>query len=183
MARKKWRIVIVDPKCFWLGVKPEWEKKGNGTVDKPRLVSHFDPKLAVQCYQPDPTVPGWQNEDLDSFFHDVFEEGNLVLYVDETVRIATPSNIPSGMARIWTQGRAKGIAAWAATQRPSGIPQMLKTESENWAIFKLKAPVDRKTVSDFTGDDRLVSSRLPKWYWWYATDALDKAQLMRPIKP
>lgn len=180
LSSKGWRIVIFDPKNFWLGKHPVWEKKGLGTVEKPRLVTRFDPKLAVQVYQPDPTIPGWQDEQADEFMGEVFAEGNCVFYLDETSRFASANQIPGNLARIWTQGRAKGIIALAATQRPKTIPEIFKSQSENWAIFNVKGP-DREVLADYTGDMRTKTTTLKKYHWWYGHDEMDACQLMRPI--
>lgn len=183
MQAKHWRIVIIDPKRYWLEKNPQWEKKGPGTVDKPCLVDAFDPDKAVQVYQPD--IPGWKDEGLNDLCEDVLAHGNTIVYFDEIDQLASPQQILPGMSRLWTAGRALDVGAWASNQRPARIPDILKSQAENWAVFRTKTPKDRELIADFTNSPQIVKFAWGDhdYRWWYYHDRFETARLMKPIAP
>lgn len=180
LAAKHWRIVIIDPKRFWMGKQPAWERKGPGTVDKPRLVSEFDPKLAVQCYQP--TIPGWADTTLDALCGDILACGRTFVYFDEIDQIASPTQFSPHFSQLWTAGRALEVGAWASNQRPARIPDVLKSQAENWAVFRCKTPKDRQLIGEYINSPTIASTVLADYRWWYYHDSMDQAQLMQPIE-
>lgn len=180
MARKHWRIVIVDPKHFWMGTDPQWAKKGPGTVDAPVLVRQFNPKLAVQCYQP--SVPAWRDPEFDKLCDDILEAGDTVVYVDEADGVCTASQASNGLSRLWTQGRAKRVAAWIGSQRPFRLLEVMKSQAEVWIIFTLMGKRNRQEVAEYTDTPQIITTRLPlHWYWLWTTE-MEQAQLMRPLE-
>ena len=179
MVRRKWPIVIVDPSAFWMGANPKWETKGPGTIEKPRLVTRFDPKAAVQLYVP--KIPGWTDPGLDALMDAVLRRGKTVLYFDETVGIATANQFSSEFGRVVTQGRKHEVAVWAATQRPTRVPEILLSQAEHWAIFRVITPNDRKKIREYTGSKVTAQQRLEPFYWFYWSQSSDDATLMAPI--
>ena len=179
MARRGWPIVIVDPSAFWMGKNPKWERNGPGTIEKPRLVTHFNPKLAVQLYVP--SIPGWQDPGLDALMADCLTRGKLVLYFDETNGLVSANQFSPWFARVVTQGRKHELAVWAATQRPTRVPEILLSQAENWAIFRVIAPQDRKRIAEYTGSKATAQQRLEPFYWFYWNQKDDDATLMAPI--
>lgn len=175
-AARGWPVVIVDPKGAWAR---EWARKGPGTLDHPRLITTFDEHYAVQCYQP--RIPGYSDPDLLALFDAVFERQNIVLYVDELYGIVTPSQQPPQFMRVWAQGRSQNVAAWAASQRPARIPELVMSQAENWAVFRLTNPEDLDRVASYTGSPAIAATRLAGHSWWYWNERADNARLMRPI--
>lgn len=181
LARKRWRIVIVDPKHYWMEDHPEnFAKKGPGTVDAPVLVTRFNPKLAVQCYQP--AIPAWRDADFDQLCADVLETGDTVFYVDESDGVCTAGQSSNGLSRIWTQGRAKRVMAIVGSQRPVRLLEVMKSQAETWIVFTLMGKRNRQEVAEYTDTPQIITTRLPlHWYWLWTTD-MDSAQLMRPLE-
>lgn len=179
--RANWRVVIVDPKHYWMEDHPDWERRGPGTVDKPRLVERFDRRLAVQCYQP--SIPAWRDPKLDQLCDDILAEGRVVVYFDEIAGVADANRIAPSFGRLWTQGRAKKVAAWSGSQRPLRIPEDLKSQAEGWAAFLLRKRKDRLEVADYTDSPAIATTKLPKrWFWLYHVGMDGPAQLMRPLE-
>lgn len=135
MIEKQYPIVIIDVKAFWLGKKPKWaEKKELGTVDKPRLINEFNPKWRVQLLQPDEE----EDDRLEKLCWAVLKWGRpIFLYFDETEGIATATHVPKYIRRVWKQGRALGVGAWASTQVPTGIPKLFKSQAEHFVVLKV----------------------------------------------
>lgn len=179
------RVVIVDgPDYSWLGkdaagkvIKPA--TRGPGSIDKPRLVKAFNPDLRVQLFRP--KVPGYSDDALMSFLKAVFKEEKSLVIFDELFGILDPNHQPEIIMQLWSQGRKHDIACWAASQRPSRIPEIIMSQADNWAIFQLLNADDKKKIADWTNSPQIRTARLPKRYWWYFNADLDTAQLMAPI--
>ena len=184
LARAKgWRIVIIDPKKDWmkyLGQKMPFAKDGLGTVDSPWLVGEFYDKFAVQIFQP----LEW-NDDCKFFFQDIIKTGNTIVYTDEITQLATANNVPKELKVIWTQGRALNIGAWCATQRPLGIPEIIKSQSEVWFLFRVNSKDDREVVKGYIpldGTPEVIDKPLPKYEFWYWDDTLEHPIHVAPLK-
>lgn len=184
LAREKgWRIVIVDPKKDWmkyLGKRLPFASKGLGTVDSPWLVEDFYSKFAVQIFQP----LEW-NDTCKRFFSDVIEVQNTIVYIDEITQLATANNVPKELKIIWTQGRAINIGAWCATQRPLGIPEIIKSQSEVWFLFRVNSKDDREVVKGYIPLEKtpeVIEKPLPKYEFWYWDDTLEHPIHVAPLK-
>lgn len=188
VAARGWRVVIVDPKKFWMGRRPKWAKEGTpGTVDVPHLVTTFNPKLAVQCYQP-ATLPAWADSGLDKLAHDILRwassnrQGGVYCFFDEAGLVADQQHIHPGVSALWTQGRALDVCAMVCSQRPRRVPEVFKSQADNWAIFWMPGKKDRQEAAEYTGSDNIVSQELPPYHWMYWQAARrDAAQLMEPV--
>ena len=184
-ARKRWPIVIVDTANSWLWDEKrraydEWATSGPGTVDKPRLVKKYNPRLLVQGYVP-ATADPMKDPGLLQLCRDVMKNGKCLIYFDETFGIMTATFCPEPIAALWVRGRKKFVAAWAGSQRPSRVPEVIMSQSENWAVFRLLNPKDLEKVADWLNSPEVRDKVLPLHYWWYWNEADDAAQLMRPI--
>lgn len=181
--RKKWRIVIIDPKKDWMGRgterRPFAEGKSKGTVDNPVYVEEFRLDLAVQIYQP----VEW-GEDVAQFCKAIMEAGNTIVYFDEITQLVSASRVPKEFNVLWTQGAALNVGAWCATQRPRNIPLIVKDQAEMWFMFQISSYDDRKVVEGFIPIEdtpELVLRPLPKRYFWYWEDTMPKPVLVKPL--
>lgn len=180
--RKKWRIVIIDPKKDWMGRgvdRRPFAEKGIGTVDNPVLVTEFRPELAVQIFQP----AVW-NEQCAKFFAAIMAIGNTIVYFDEISQLVTASKVPVEFMVLWTQGAALNIGAWCATQRPRNIPMIVKDQAEIWFIFRIISIEDRKIVVGYVpteGMPEIVDRALPYRWFWYWDDTMERPILVRPL--
>jgi hypothetical protein len=184
IARKRgWRIVIIDPKRDWmkyLGQKYEYAEKGLGTVDRPRLVREFDERLAVQIIHPIE-----YDAHTEKFLNAVIAKRNCIVYIDEITQLATASIVPRQIKIIWTQGRSLNIGAWCATQRPKGIPLVVKDQSEVWFLFRVNSFDDRKVVKGYLPIEdmpEVVDHPLPKFWFYYWDDSMEHPILVRPLR-
>lgn len=183
-ASRGWRVVIIGSKGDWC--KPgQWEKKGLGTVARPRLVDTFNPKWAVSYYQV--SLPGWRDEGLSEMCLAILRERNTVVLVDDLDGVASPTQIAPGMSQLWTTGGALNIPCMACHQRTRGIPLVMKSQAENWAIFQMTDPADRIEAAHWTGTPQVGpvdrgGVQLAKHAWWYwNVNMPNGAQLMRPL--
>ena len=178
---RKWRVVLIDPKNMWLGKYPTWAgKKELGNVYKPRLVTKFDKKLKVQCFQPDPENL-WGNG-LERLCYDVFKEGKTFIYFDELDQLVSANSIPGPFSTLWTKGRQVEIGAWAASQRCLRIPEIVKSQAEKWLVFNLpgkKDPTDAETYIHISWQDIPIKDYK---YWYYDANKMDRAIAMPALK-
>lgn len=184
LVAQKMPVVIIDVKEQWLGDYPEWEtdKKQRGTIDKPWLVDEFDPKKWVQVLQPDELGSG--DDRLEKLCYDMLKTRNRFIYFDETEGIATANMVPAGIRRIWKTGRSKGIGAWVATQTPSGIPRIFKSQADKFFTFMVgDEDVELASIIGHAGKDE-VSELNPFEYYFYDTKDRDmRAAVWQPPIP
>lgn len=182
MIAEKMPVVVIDPNEIWGGKHPVWEtnKKKPGTVDKPHLVEKFNPKFRVQCFQPD--VDGSEPDPrLERLCYDVLDHEDVFIYFDETEGIATANVVPRYIRRIWKTGRAHGIGAWAATQAPSGIPKIFKSQAEKFVTFKV-GDEDIDLVAALIHATKEEVRDLQRWEWFfYDNKIMDHAVWNPPI--
>lgn len=157
-------VVVLDPKRTFT-----WNKEHELTTDFDRVVTHdFEVPLV---YRPSLDM---LDDMAEPFFNWAFDEGDLIVYVDEVQRVTTPHKIGRGYASCIQLGRERNVSVWSATQRPANIPQIIATESEHHFIFRLRHPNDRKKMGEFT--DPQVTEKNPEgngfWYYNDHTQAL-----------
>lgn len=183
LVAKQMPVVIIDPKFLWLGrgKDPPWEKKSKepGTIDHPHLIEKFNPKWRVQCYQPD-VDEGDDDPGLMRLCLDILKRGDIFVYFDELDGIVTAQHVPTPIRRIWKQGRALGIGAWASTQVPTGIPKIFKSQAEKFAVFKVgEEDVELAASLAHVTDDEMRELRKYEWIF-YHTD-MDEGEWQAPI--
>lgn len=179
------KVAIVDgPDHSWIGREADgtWGEpatSGKGTVDKPRLVRQFDKKLTVQLFRP--TVPGHTDERLFHFLEALFKEENRLVIFDELFGILDMNHQPEIVMQVWSQGRKHNIAAWAASQRPARIPEIIMSQADSFAIFNILNTRDRQKLAEWTNSPQILEETLPPHYWWYFGPEMQTAKLMKPI--
>ncbi len=184
LARKHgWRVLIVDPKRDWmkyLGVKYQFAEKGLGTINEPRLVKDFNPKYGCQIIQP----LEWDAQ-CERVFKAVIATGNTIVYVDEITSLATATVVPHEIKLIWQQGRALNVGGWCSTQRPKGIPTIIKDQSEVWFMFRVNNKDDRKVTEGYLpleDTPEVVAKPLPRYWFFYWEDSMPKPMLVKPLR-
>ncbi len=177
MVAKQYPVVIVDPKEFWLGKKPEWAgRKEPGTVDKPHLVNEFNPKWRVQLLQPDEE----DDNRLEHLCRAILKRGNIFVYFDETEGIATATHVPAYIRRVWKTGRSLGVGAWAATQVPTGIPKLFKSQAEHFVVMKV-GEEDAELAASLVHVPEEEVSALKKYEWIHYDTNMDIGEWHPPI--
>lgn len=108
-----------------------------------------------------------QNEEtFNQFFRWIFERGNTVVWVDELMSIGSASRFPREFGRIMTQGRSKNVGVWSCSQRPSGIPTIVFSNSQYFFVFDMTQHADRKKLVDATGLSEMLE--MPTGFnFWY----------------
>lgn len=109
-----------------------------------------------------------QNEDtFNAFFTWCFSRENTIIWVDELMSVGTVQSYPRALGRCMTQGRSKGVAVWACTQRPSGIPAIVPANSSYFFVFDMALPQDRKKLVETTGMVEMYEQPGGYNFWFY----------------
>lgn len=146
--------------------------KINGSLAFPKLV--FQPNV----YE----IPDANDlTHADIFFKWIYYRKNTVLYVDEVYGVTGPRLIPFHLKAILTRGRERGITAMMATQRPAEIPQFVLSESENYFVFRLQMPQDKRRIRDIKGIPEAAIESLDN-YEFLVADQSDYSTRKRKLK-
>lgn len=100
-----------------------------------------------------PTALNARNErNQFEFFYWIYERRNTRLYIDEATEIQYNGlKPPDYLTACLNRGRERGVSTLTATQRPSGVPMNILSESEHYYVFKLNLHQDRQRVEQITG--------------------------------
>ena len=151
-------LVIVDPKHQFDPIQrheivttaEELETEGNRRTSR-NIALVFRPSMEYLDSGEIDEVYGW-----------IFARGNTILYNDElTTIIPNAARYPSKLRAIHTQGRGKGITCIEATQRPSGIPGWIYSETDLFIKFSLATRDDQKRMAQYMGDTVVEPASYP----------------------
>lgn len=183
----KMPVVIVDRKHLWLGENPVWAKrKEPGTIDRPHLVTKFNPDFHVQVFQP--SGP----EEMEAQYAAILKTGRRAVYIDETKGLATATSVPTEMDRVWTQGRALGVPAWVGSQSARGIPLIFKSQAEKWIILQISKP-DLESIEEYVplvgSDDMSIAQAArgmrqklkARFHFYYYEPSMDEPIFLNPV--
>ncbi len=149
-------------------------------TDFDKLIKAKEERL---IYQPNINeIPDEKNWDYaEKFFKWIYLRRNTVVYVDEVYGCTGRDYIPFYFRAILTRGRERGITCLMATQRPSLIPQFILSESENYYVFKLQMPQDKKKIEEIKGFSVESLNKL-KRYEFLIADETEYSERPRKIK-
>lgn len=115
--------------------------------------------------------PSWEELNLNfynSFFEWIYRRRNTDVLVDEAMSVSpNPSVIPEYYKALLTRGRELGIGVWSCSQRPSGIAQIIISESNHIMSFDLNMPQDRKKLAEVSGAPEFLQKPGHYKFWYY----------------
>lgn len=123
----------------------------------------------LQIIQPIMTSSKMTDYYDETYFKELFDIGDVVIYFDETMSVVTSAqDVPPYLNAIFTQGReVRKIGVVACSQRPVRIPSIFTSEAQNYFCFRLQKKVDRSTMSESMGDEVLERIPDPYGFWYY----------------
>lgn len=141
------------PGTTWRGVEGEQLADGNKEIviiDRARDLEKAAKSYPKVIYRPDRVEMA--PEFYDAFFEFCYYHHNCISWVDESLNVCpSPFKIPEYYKGILTRGRQLNVAAWSLTQRPSGLPQLILSESTHFFVFNLNLDADRDKLAAITG--------------------------------
>lgn len=144
--------------------------RGYHRVEKLRDLMRLDAKKYPRIiYRPE-AAELRDFEATDHFFRWVYLRRNTLLYVDEAYAVSAYfwGRVPPHYHACITRGRERGVPVWSATQRPSGVPLVILSESESAYIFRLQVRDDRARIESLYGIAEEQIARLTKWRFYHA---------------
>lgn len=189
-------VVCLDTKgtTIWPEIPgSEWDEKKKILVNESEnisLVTHLADLMKVKTpkiiYRP--VFEELKPEYYDEFFRWCYRRRNCTVWVDEVMSICpNPHRIPEYYKGILTRGRELNVSVWSLTQRPSGIPQVVISESTHFFVFDLNLLQDRDKLADLTGayeleekpgNIKLKGKTIPCfWYYNVNREHAEKAYL------
>lgn len=152
-----------------------WNPKGSDNVYEWRqkhvktLAQLYDESEEYNrlVYTPHPTVAEEFNNQ-NEFFYWIYERGRTRLYIDEATAIVYSANkVPRFLLAVLNRGRERRISTLTATQRPSGVPMNILSESEHYYIFKTLLPQDKVRIEQITGISVEMQEELDDYQFYY----------------
>lgn len=154
------RLLVCDAKGEFLDADPEhWS-----IITKPDQLRKPPKHRRVLCRF---TAGDWDK--WDYVFRWAWEQGELTVVVDEINHVTPPSDPLFGMRSMITTGRSRGVSCIFNTQRPVGIPVIVRSECESYAVFRLQTIDDRHYMSSIINGGVLLSQP-PRYSFWYQSD-------------
>lgn len=121
----------------------------------------------------------------EKFFYWIYERKFTRLYIDEATQISFSfGKIPRPLTAVLNRGRERGVSTITATQRPSGVPMNILSESEHYYVFKLLLPQDKLRVEQITGITYEQQTELEDYQFFYfnvSRGFIDKPFRIDPI--
>jgi hypothetical protein len=137
-----------------------WNPKGSDTVFRwnqkhvnslSQLYDASDEGERRIIYTPHPTLAEDEANQAELFYW-IYERGNTRFYIDEATQIVyNGGKPPRYLTAILNRGRERGISCLTATQRPSGVPMNILSESGDYYVFKTFLPQDQQRIEAITG--------------------------------
>ncbi len=175
------------PGTLWTGKEGESLKDGHKEIV---VIEHIkDLEKAAKEFPKVIYRPVFQEMSMDfynAFFQFCYFRRNCICWIDEAMSVCPgPFKIPEYYKGILTRGRQLNVAAWSLTQRPSGLPQLIVSESLHFFVFNLNLEADREKLANITGCPELLDrpgfTPGPQGFmipnFWYYNANRDKAIL------
>ncbi|MHB8420644.1 MAG: hypothetical protein ACYDCL_21440 [Myxococcales bacterium] len=166
LARSFDRVVVYDPKD-----DPAAEIPGAAVLATAREVVRGLPGRIL--YRPSGAELAAIPDRWDEVCRRVLEDarrgrGATALVVHELGDLATQYRIGSAFSEVIRKGRSLGITVVIVTQRPQGIPVIVRSEAQHVACFTLLDPADRDVIASLVGSRLPAERPLPlDFTWWY----------------
>lgn len=171
------RLIAIDPKMQLMGERNWRLEAPSREAYKALRQGEYARIVAWQPPAVDPEgFPIW-----DSLFELAWELGDVVVYIDEMYSVAKNGRLSYPLRRLYTQGRARGIGVWAATQRPSFVPLEMFSESEWSLIFTLRMEEDRKKVARSLGFEQIMQPIRDVHGFWVAYQTWPEPMYFRQL--
>jgi hypothetical protein len=179
MARSFDRVLVYDPKD-----DPAAEIPGAATVRTAReAIRHLPGRV---LYRPSGEELASIPDRFDEVCRKVLEDarrgrGVTALVIHELGDLGTQYRVGSGLSEAVRKGRSLGISMVIVTQRPQGIPVIVRSESQHVACFTLVDPADRDLMAGLMGSRAIAERPLPlDFTWWYRGPDL-RLRLCSPV--
>lgn len=139
ILRAKKHVIVIDTKQ-----REDWGDVGE-YVDGKKI---YDVGEGRYIWRPDIELSDDDlEEEFNTFFRWVMEQGNRVIFVDEIVDVArSAQKFPRAYRRATKTGAAAGLGIWGSTQEPRGIPLWTVGQADYLFTFHVGLPEYRQRI-------------------------------------
>lgn len=142
------RVLVIDPKCTYDPEDTRYRMVRN------LLSLRVNGRRSHLHYRPSPDSQTVSH--YDAVYRWAYQQGNLMVYTDETYLTMHHNQSPDWQRACVTCGRELGIGMIFCTQRPSGVDLRIYTESEHKVCFYLAHDDDRKRMAQEMGKGVMI---------------------------
>ena len=177
-VRQPLPIVILDTK-----IEGAFEAIPGATVsdglDIGALYAHYDehPDGAPVIIRP--LAGEYEPGRLDAFLlalYDACEHACIV--IDELYSVHVGTTAGPGLTALLTRGRSRGLTVIMGAQRPRRISLFCLSETDYYAVYRLRLLEDRARMAEAAGHPALKRETDRYFYWWVSAEG---ARLMSPV--
>lgn len=140
LAQQQGQILIIDVKSAI-----RWRGEHQNVYGTP---GQIDWTQRVIRYVP--TKAGEDRDELNDVLDQAFRQGNVRVWLDESIGPTGPNYWPSALNRILVQGRSRGVTVWAGAQRPVGFAPNLRAQASHVVVFA--RPYMTRDLTDLAGE-------------------------------
>jgi hypothetical protein len=102
----------------------------------------------------------------------LFDSAPILIWTDEASRVTTSQRIPMGVDLVQSQGRKRKVTHIICATRPARVHGSLWSQSDHWAVFRLRWQADKDAVAaamgqsanEFQADQDRLSHHGFIWY-------------------
>lgn len=151
--------VVIDP-------KHEEELPRSHTVYTPAAFAQLYPHRATRIvFRPDPELA--DGSDVDAVMRRVLSYGHTALIVHEAMLYASATTIVPAYRRALIAGRTLQVPVWSCSQRPTGLHNVVISETTHVFMFDLMLEADRAKLAGIAGPGALVRPAVPFGFGYY----------------
>ena len=179
IARRFDRVLVYDPKD-----DPAAEVPGAAVARTAREAARALPGRVL--YRPAGAELAAISERWDDLCRKVLEDarrgaGATAIVIHELGDLGTQYRVGPAFSEAVRKGRSLGISMVIVTQRPQGIPVIVRSEAQHVACFTLVDPADRELMAGLMGSRAVADRPLPlDFTWWYRGPDL-RLRLCSPV--
>ncbi len=162
-------VIIFDSKPDWKG--RYWWDIRRSRRHLPVYLPHTNIRLlrpGVYLFRPE--YPEWRDPRVEQVLIRSLRRGKMTLIIDELSDYAQNSYPIPALAKVIKQGRSKRVRVLMGSQRALAIPRIAITESNKFAVFRLRGEKDRERVAKEI-DERMIEPPAGKYSFWWRDDA------------
>jgi hypothetical protein len=123
-------------------------------------------------------------EDFNDLCHVLYDEGNLLFYVDEASFVSTPMSIWHWYKMLIIGGAGRGLGVISAGQRPREMNNALFAQSQYIFSFPLEMRTDiTKLVEGGVRDPKIYETieALPQYHYYFYNRNIKRAEVHSPV--
>lgn len=118
----------------------------------------------------------------ERWFAAIYEEGNLVVDVDEAGVITSAGGYAPSLQACVRLGADRGIGVILVSQRVRNLPGFFRSEADHICAFQLQNQSDRQALEEDTGVSWEAARDLKPYHWLYYGPGVEYPVVMPPLQ-